>query len=172
MKRRSLQRHDPVLDAQHSLAIFQAFDPTTFGATLEQWLDALPPHSLTAEGILPPPGEVLSRPGHGGHHIRIQQDSYLAISGTISMTLDTVRISIRAPQFLFLSVHQPFISVWLPISDWDNVRPWVVIEAFKHAARALLSPYDPTETLAGQMLCKIFVSPTLSSYACTYINDR
>jgi hypothetical protein len=161
-----------VFDAQHSLAIFQPFDPTTFDTELEQWLDSLPFTSLAAGGILAPPGQVLLRPGYGNNDVRIQRDLFLAISGTVSTTLDTVRLSIRAPPSLFLSAHRPMLSIWLPISDWDNVGLWAVIEALQCAARSLLRPYDPTETISGQMFLKTFVSLVLSSRACTHVNYR
>jgi len=117
---------------------------------------------LAAGGILPPPGQVLRRPGYANNDVRVQRYPYLVVSGTLSGTLDAVRLSIRAPPFLFLSAHPPMLSIWLPIDYWDNVCPWTVVEALQHAARSLLRPYDPTEMLFGQMFAKILVSLTLS----------
>ena len=146
-----------VHDAPHSLAVSQAINPTTFDVELEQWLDSLPTSSLAARGILPPPGEALRRPSYANNDVRIQRDFYLAVSGTVSVTLDAVRLSIRAPPFLFLSARPPILSIWLPISDWGNVPVWTVIEALQHAARSLLHPYNPDETLFGQMFARNFV---------------
>ena len=146
-----------VRDVPHSLALSQAINPTAFDVELEQWLDSLPTRSLAARGILPPPGEVLRRPSYANNDVRIQRDRYLALSGTVAVTLDAVRLSIRAPPFLFLSAHPPMLSIWLPISDWGNVPVWSVIEALQHAARSLRHPYDPGETLFGQMFAKNFV---------------
>ena len=161
-----------VLDGQHSLAMFQAVDPTTFDTELEQWLDSLPLTSFAATGILPPPGQVLRRPGYGNNDVRIQRDLFNAISGSASTTLDTVRVSIRAPPSLFLSAHRPTLSIWVPINDWGNVGTWTVVEALQHAARSLLHPYDPAETLSGQLFVKILVSLTIFSAGCTHVNDR
>jgi hypothetical protein len=161
-----------IIDAQHSLAIFQALDPDMFDTELEQWLDSLPLASLAAIGILPPPSQVLRRPGYGNNDVRIQRDLFLAASGTVSTTLDTVRLSIRAPASLFLAADQPMLSIWLPISDWGNVGTWAVVEALQHAARSLLRLHDPTETLSGQIFVQVFVSRTLSSHACTHVNNR
>jgi hypothetical protein len=88
------------------------------------------------------------------------------------MTLDAVRLSVRAPPWLFLSARPPTVSIWLPISDWDYVSQWTIVEALQDAARAFLHPYDRTETLAGQMFATLFVSPTLSSQAYVYMNHR
>lgn len=143
-----------------------------FDTGLEQWLDSLPLTSLAATGRLPPPGQVLRRPGYGNNDVRIQRDLYLAISGTASTTLDTVRLSIRAPPSLFLSAHQPMLSIWVPINDWGNVGTWTVVEALQYAALSLLRPYDRKDTLSGQMLVKILVSLTISSAGCTHVNDR
>ena len=115
---------------------------------------------------------MLRRPGYGKNDVRIQRNLYLAISGTASTTLDTVRLSIRAPPSLFLSAHQPMLSIWVPINDWDNVGTWTVVEALQYAAHSLLRPRDPTETLSGQMFVKILVSLTISSAGCTHINGQ
>lgn len=160
------------LDGQYSLAIFQAADPITFDTKVEQWLDSLPHDSFAAVGILPAPGQVLLRPGYGNNDVRIQRELFLAISGTVATTLDTVRFSIRAPPSLFLSAHQPMLSTWVPISYWDNVATWTVIDALQYAARSLLLPYDPHETLSGQMFIKILVGFNLSPATYTHINDR
>jgi len=154
-------RHDPRPRRSHSFAIFQAVDPTMFDTELEQWLESLPLTSFVAGGKLPPPGEVLCRPGYNNNDVRLQRDLFLAVSGTVSTTLDTVRLSIRAPPSLFLSAHRPMLSIWLPIINWGYVRPWTVMEALQHAARSLLRPYDPTETLCRQIIAKIFVSIAL-----------
>jgi len=143
-----------------------------FDTELEQWLESLPLTSFAAGGILPPPREVLCRPGYSNNDVRLQRDLFLAVSGTVSTTLDTVRLSTRAPPSLFLSADRPMLSIWLPTSNWGNVSPWAIVEALQHAARSLLRPYDPTETLAGQIIAKIFVSIALSSQACTHVNDR
>jgi len=163
-----------ILNAQRSPVSrpLQAANPDTFDTVLEQWLGSLPVTSLAATGTLPPPGQVHRRPGDGNNDIRIQRASFLAASGSVFTTLDTVRLSIRAPQGLFLSAHQPVLSIWMPISNWGNVVTWNVVEAFQNAARSMLHPYDATETLAGQLLVRIFVSLTLSSQACTHVNGR
>ena len=127
---------------------------------------------MAARGILPPPGEVLRRPSYANNDVRIQRDSYLAVSGTVSVTLDAVRLSIRAPPFLFLSAQPPMLSIWFPISDWGNVSTWSVIEALQYAARSLLRPYDPAETLAGQIFARAFVRPTLSAQTYIDLDDR
>ena len=160
------------LARQHSLTIFQAADPTTFDTGVEQWLNSLPHDSFAAIGILPPPGQVLLRPGYGNNDVRIQRELFLAISGTVATTLDTVRFSIRAPPNLFLAAHQPMLSTWVPISYWGNVATWTVVDALQYAARSLLRPYDPQETLSGQMFVEILVGLNLSSVACTHVNDR
>jgi len=165
-------RHDPRPTRSTLTRPLQAVDLDMFNTELEQWLDSLPLTSLAATGTLPPPGEVLRRPGYGNNGIRIQRDSFLAASGTVYTTLDAVRLSICAPPSLFLSAHQPMLSIWLPVSDWGNAETWRVVEALHHAARSLLRPYNGTETLAGQLFVKIFVSLTLSSQACTHVNDR
>ena len=161
-----------VLHVQHSLAIPQAVDPTTFSGDIEQWLGTLPTSSLTAEGTLPPRGQVLRRPGYANNDVRIQRDFYLAVSGTVSVTLDAVRLSICAPPFLFLSARPPMLSIWVPISDWGNVPVWSVIEALKHAAHSLCRSYDPAETLFGQMFAKTFVRHRSFSQTCTDLNTR
>jgi len=105
-----------------------------------------PPTSLAAGG---PNGQVLLRAGGGNDDVCIQRDMFLAVSGTVAITLDAVRFGIRAPQFLFLSAPPPIVLIWLRISDWGNIPRWTVIEALQHAARSLLRPYDPTETLTA-----------------------
>ena len=157
---------------QYSFAIFQATNPTTFDTELEKWLSSHPLISLAATVVLLPPGHLLHLFDHGNNEMRIQRDSFLATSGTVSTSLDAVRLSIRAPPFLFFSTQQPMLSIWIPISYWGTVGTWSVVEALQDAARSLWHPYDPTETLSGQMLVKIFVSLTLSSAACTHLNDR
>lgn len=160
------------LNAQHSLAIFQAVDPTMFDRNLKQWLTSLPLTSLAGRGILPPPGEVLRRPGYDNNDVRIQLDMFHATSGTVATTLDTVRLSIRAPPSLFLAARQPMLTLWFPISDWGRVSTRNVVNALQRTAHSLLHPYDPTETLFGQIFVQLFVSFTLSSRACTHVNDR
>ena len=157
---------------QHSLAISQATNPTTFDTELERWLNSHPLISLAATVVLLPPGHLLRLSDHGNNEMRIQRELFLATSGTVSTTLDAVRLSIRAPPFLFFSAQQPMLSIWIPISYWGTVGTWSVIEALQYAARSLLHPYNPTETLSGQMLVKIFVSLTLSLAACTHVDDR
>ena len=157
---------------QHSLAIFQATNPLTFDKELEQWLSSCLLIGLALTVTLLPPNHFLRFSDDGYNEIRIQRDLFLASSGTISTTLDAVRLSMRAPPFLFFSAQQPMVSIWIPISDWGTIRTWPVIEALQHAARSLLRPYDPAETLSGQILAKIFVGLTLSSAACTHINYR
>ena len=121
---------------------------------------------------MPLPNQVLLRPGYGHNYVRIQRDLFLATSGTVASKLDTVRFSIRAPPNLFLAAHQPMLSTWVPISYWGNVATWTVIDALQYAARSLLRPYDPQETLSGQMFVEILVGLTLSSAACTHVNYR
>ena len=169
---RHVQCNDLALDRRYSLAIFQANDPTTFDTEVEQWLESLPHDSFAAIGVLPSPGQVLVRPGYGRNAVRIQRDTFLAISGTLASNIDTVRFSICAPPHLFLSAHPPMLSTWVPISYWGLVATWTVINALQYAASSLLAPYDRGETVSGQIFVKTLVGLTLSSATCAHVNDR
>ena len=57
------------------------------------------------------------------------------------------------------------LSVWLPISGWDDVCAWPILEALHHAARSLLRPYEASEIL----LARSCVSP---SRACIHLRAR
>ena len=148
--------------------IFQATNPATFDAEIEQWLNSHTLIALVATIVLLPPEHSLYLFNHG-NEMRAQRESFPVTSGTVSTTLDCVHLCVRAPPHLFFSLEPTMLSIWIPTSYWGTVSTSAVVEALHHAACSLLHPSGTH--LSSQMLVENFVSITLSSAACTHVND-